>query len=108
MKEVAGAQRDEESSREDQKQQAPSPQPRHSQHWPLWTLQIRETELSRVAEITSYEANGNAVLIQEKKKWDRKGRATVLKETMQYFGKSFVDEKKNDQHINYVLRMEHC
>lgn len=65
--------------------------------------------MSRVAEITSYEANGNAVLIQEKKKKrDRKGRATVLKETMQYFGKSFVDEKKNDQHINYVLRMEHC
>lgn len=31
---------------------------------------------------------------RKKKKWDRKGRATVLKETMQYFGKSFVDEKK--------------
>lgn len=40
------------------------------------------------------KANGNGVLIQEKKKWDRKGRATVLKETVQYFGKSFVDEKK--------------
>lgn len=86
-------QRDEESSREDEKQQRLRPALVTQSSSLSKLLQIQETR--RVAQKTIFcEANGNGIRIQETKSETGKGGSHFLKEIMQYFGESFVDGKK--------------